>query len=68
MVRFTYSLSTLFSLSPLMRLLSFLADLMGSGFYGSNVLPLADPKSVGLAKVFEAAMYAAQKEALGRNT
>ncbi|KAE9365978.1 beta-lactamase/transpeptidase-like protein [Stipitochalara longipes BDJ] len=38
------------------------------GFYGSNLLPLADPKSVGLAKAFEAAMYAREKESLAKRS
>jgi hypothetical protein len=43
-----------------------LADLLHSGMFGTNLLPTADPKSVGLAKAFEAAMYKRQKAALGR--
>ena len=35
--------------------------LIYSGFYGSNLLPTADLKSIALAKTFEAAMYARKK-------
>jgi hypothetical protein len=41
------------------------ADLLHSSMFGMN-LPTADPKSVGLTKSFETAMYKRRKEALSK--